>query len=96
MQQDWQTPGLSKGQGRLLPCGKTYAEIALRINPTDSDANCSMAMALGRSSMSKSGKEKVANAKEVKKNMWISLFEAIPKTSLHCTYLAGGIMKSTI
>ena len=52
---------------------KTYAEIALRINPTDSDANCSMAMALGRSSMSKSGKEKVANAKEVKKYVDISL-----------------------
>ncbi len=52
---------------------KTYAEIALKINPADSDANCAMAMALGRSSMSKSGKEKVANAKEVKRFVDISL-----------------------
>ena len=62
-----------KARDDYYHAAKTYAEIALRINPTDSDANCSMAMALGRSSMSKSGKEKVANAKEVKKYVDISL-----------------------
>lgn len=46
---------------------KIYAETALKINPENSDANCAMAMALGRSSMSKSGKEKILNAREVKK-----------------------------
>ena len=46
---------------------KIYAETALKIDPNNSEANCVMAIALGRSSMSKSGKEKIINAKEVKK-----------------------------
>ena len=46
---------------------KIYAQTALKIDPNNSDANCAMAMALGRSSMTKSGKEKIANAKEIKK-----------------------------
>jgi tetratricopeptide (TPR) repeat protein len=46
---------------------KIYAETALKIDPKNSEANCVMAIALGRSSMSKSGKEKIENAKEVKK-----------------------------
>jgi len=46
---------------------KIYAETALKINPNNSEANCVMAIALGRSSMSKSGREKIINAKEVKK-----------------------------
>ncbi len=52
---------------------KTYAGIALKINPLNSEANCVMAMVLGRSSMAKSGKEKIANAKEVKKYVDIAL-----------------------
>ena len=36
-----------------------YASIALRIEPNNSGANCSMAIALGRVSLEKSGKEKV-------------------------------------
>lgn len=44
-----------------------YAGSALKIDPKNSEANCVMAIALGRSSMSKSGKEKIENAKEVKK-----------------------------
>ena len=46
---------------------KIYAETALKVDPKNSEANCVMAIALGRSSMSKSGKEKIENAKEVKK-----------------------------
>lgn len=52
---------------------KTYAGIALKVNPNNSEANCVMAMALGRSSMSKTGKEKIENAREVKKYIEISL-----------------------
>jgi tetratricopeptide (TPR) repeat protein len=46
---------------------KIYAETSLKIEPNNSEANCVMAIALGRSSMSKSGKEKILNAREVKK-----------------------------
>ncbi len=52
---------------------KIYAETALKIDPNNSDANCAMAMALGRSSMSKSGKEKITNAKEIKKYVDIAI-----------------------
>jgi tetratricopeptide (TPR) repeat protein len=46
---------------------KIYAETALKVDPKNSEANCVMAIALGRSSMTKSGKDKIENAKEVKK-----------------------------
>ena len=48
---------------------KIYAETALKIDPKNSESNCVMAIALGRSSMSKSGKEKILNAREVKKHV---------------------------
>lgn len=48
---------------------KIYAESALKVDPNNSEANCVMAIALGRSSMSKSGKEKIVNAKEIKKHV---------------------------
>ncbi|HMC99087.1 MAG TPA: hypothetical protein VKH37_03010, partial [Ferruginibacter sp.] len=38
---------------------KIYAETALKFDPNNSEANCSMAIALGRTTMSKSGKEKM-------------------------------------
>ncbi len=44
-----------------------YAQTALKIDPKNSEANCVMAIALGRSSLTKSGKEKIENAREVKK-----------------------------
>jgi tetratricopeptide (TPR) repeat protein len=44
-----------------------YAESALKVDPKNSEANCVMAIALGRSSLTKSGREKIENAKEVKK-----------------------------
>lgn len=46
---------------------KIYAETSLKVDPNNSEANCVMAIALGRSSMSKSGKEKILNAREIKK-----------------------------
>ena len=46
---------------------KIYAETALMIDSTNSEANTSMAIMLGRSTLTKSGKEKVASAKDLKK-----------------------------
>jgi tetratricopeptide (TPR) repeat protein len=51
----------------------TYAEIALKVAPTNSEANCVMAIALGRITMNKSGKEKIHTAKEIKKYVDISI-----------------------
>jgi len=50
-----------------------YAQTALKIDPTSSEACCSMAMSLGRSTMSKSGKEKIENAKDIRKYVDIAL-----------------------
>ena len=38
---------------------KTYAAIALKVNPNNAESNCVMAIALGRSSLNRSGKEKI-------------------------------------
>jgi tetratricopeptide (TPR) repeat protein len=46
---------------------QTFASIALKIDPQNASANCMMAIALGRLSLEKSGKEKVKAAKEIKK-----------------------------
>ena len=46
---------------------KTYAGIALKVNPDNSESNCVMAIALGRSSLNKSGKEKINSAREIRK-----------------------------
>src|SRR4051812_942384 len=43
-----------------------FAALALKIEPTSSAANCMMAIALGRISLEKNGKEKVKAAKEIK------------------------------
>lgn len=46
---------------------RTYAGIALQIEPANSESNCVMAIALGRSSLNKSGKEKIIQARELKR-----------------------------
>ena len=46
---------------------RIYAETALKVNPDNSDANCVMAIAQGRMALSKSGKEKIAASKDIKK-----------------------------
>ena len=63
----------TKAKEEYYHAAKTYAGIALKINPNDAEANCVMAMALGRSSMAKTGKEKIENAREIKKYIDISL-----------------------
>lgn len=45
---------------------KTYAGIALKIDSNNAEANCVMAIALGRSSLNKSGKDKIISAREIK------------------------------
>ncbi|MDO9375343.1 MAG: hypothetical protein V4725_17565 [Bacteroidota bacterium] len=52
---------------------RTYAGIALKINPNNSESNCVMAIALGRSSLNKSGKEKIESAKEVRKHVDVAI-----------------------
>jgi len=48
---------------------KYYAQTALKIDSTNSEANTSMAIMLGRSTLTKSGKEKVVSAKDLKKHV---------------------------
>ncbi len=57
----------TKLRGEYYQAAKIYAQTALKVDPKNSEANCVMAIALGRSSMSKSGRDKIENAKEVKK-----------------------------
>ena len=63
----------SKLRDSYYDAAKIYAATALKIDPDNSDANCSMAMALGRSTMSKSGKEKITTARDIRKYVDIAL-----------------------
>ncbi len=51
----------------------SYANKALLFAPTDDRANVVKAMALGKSSMTKSGKEKIKSAKEIKRLIDVAL-----------------------
>ncbi|MBK8610988.1 MAG: hypothetical protein IPL84_13855 [Chitinophagaceae bacterium] len=57
----------TKLRDEYYQAARIYAATSLKINPYNSEGNCVMAIALGRSSMSKSGKEKILNAREIKK-----------------------------
>jgi tetratricopeptide (TPR) repeat protein len=46
---------------------KSYATKALAVDPKSSDANAVMAIAMGRAALEKSGKEKVAAVKDIKR-----------------------------
>ena len=46
---------------------KTYATTALRLNPNSADANFVMSVVMGRVALTKSGKEKISAAKDIKK-----------------------------
>jgi tetratricopeptide (TPR) repeat protein len=59
-----QTP---KQRDEFYQWAKKYAGAALKINPHSSDANCVMAIALGRIALSKSNKEKLSSAKAIKR-----------------------------
>ena len=52
---------------------KTYAGISLKLDPGNAESNCVMAIALGRSSLNKGGKEKITTAKEIKKYVDIAI-----------------------
>lgn len=57
----------AKNRDDYYTAAKIYAETALKLDPNNSDANTSMAIALGRATMTKSGKEKVSAAKDLKR-----------------------------
>ncbi len=63
----------AKSRGYYFEAAKTYAGAALRINPNNAEANCVMAIALGRTSLDKSGKEKINSAKEIKKHVDLAI-----------------------
>jgi predicted Zn-dependent protease len=50
-----------------------YANKAILVDPKSDKANVARAMALGKSSMTKSGKEKIRSAKEIKKHLDVAL-----------------------
>ncbi len=62
-----------KRRGYYYEAAKTYASIALRLSPNNSEANCVMAIALGRTSLDKSGKEKIAAAREIKAHVDLAI-----------------------
>jgi len=62
-----------KSRGAYFEAAKTYAGAALRISPNHAEANCVMAIALGRTSLEKSGKEKINAAKEIKKHVDLAI-----------------------
>jgi tetratricopeptide (TPR) repeat protein len=58
---------VTKTRDDYYTAAKIYAETALKVAPNSSEANTSMAIALGRATLTKSGKEKVTAAKDLKK-----------------------------
>lgn len=58
---------VAKTRDDYYTAAKIYAETALKVAPNSSEANTSMAIALGRATLTKSGKEKVTAAKDLKK-----------------------------
>ncbi|MBI2730864.1 MAG: hypothetical protein HYX40_08960 [Sphingobacteriales bacterium] len=52
---------------------KIYAQRALTVDSTNANANCAMAIAMGRMALISSGKEKVANVKEIKRYADVAL-----------------------
>jgi tetratricopeptide (TPR) repeat protein len=63
----------SKLQIEYYKAAVVYAQMALKTDPKNSESNCVMAIALGRSALSKSGREKIENAKEIKKHVDVAI-----------------------
>lgn len=63
----------TKLRDEYYKAAKIYAETALKIEPNNAESNAVMAIALGRSSLSKSGKEKIITAREIRKYVDASL-----------------------
>jgi tetratricopeptide (TPR) repeat protein len=63
----------SKGRDAWYATALSYANKAVSISPLNDEANVALAMVLGKSSLTKSGKEKLKSAKEIKKRIDIAL-----------------------
>jgi tetratricopeptide (TPR) repeat protein len=63
----------TEARDNYYKAAQTYASTALKLNPNYSDANCAMAIALGRISLTKGGKQKINAAKEIKKYVDLAL-----------------------
>ena len=59
-------PGAKQRQA-YYEAAESYAVQSLKVNPNDAEANTVMAIALGRVSLSKGGKEKLQTANEIKR-----------------------------
>lgn len=62
-----------KARNQYYDAAQKYASLALKLHPENSEANCVMAIALGRTSLEKSGKEKINAAKEIKKHVDLAI-----------------------
>lgn len=58
---------LNSSRDAYYETARNFALKAISIDPNNSEANCSMAVALGRNTMSKSGKQKMEASREIKK-----------------------------
>jgi len=63
----------SKQMNTYFSAAKSYASLALKLHPANAESNCVMAIALGRISLNKSGKEKIAAAKEIRRHVDIAI-----------------------
>lgn len=62
-----------KARNDYYEAAQKYASLALKLHPENAEANCVMAIALGRTSLEKSGKEKITAAREIKKHVDIAI-----------------------
>ena len=56
-----------KARENYYEAARIYATTAIRVDSLNSDANCAMAMALGHTTLSRNGKEKIVTAREIRK-----------------------------
>jgi len=62
-----------KARDNYYAAAVMYARQALKVNPQSDEANVAMGIAIGRTSLTKSGKEKIAAAKDIKNYAEIAL-----------------------
>lgn len=55
-----------KARDNYYAAAVSYAKQALKVNPQSDEANVAMGIAIGRTSLTKSGKEKIAAAKDIR------------------------------
>ncbi len=64
---------IAKNRDQWYATAFNYANKAVAISPMNDEANVALAMVLGKSSLTKSGKEKLKSAKEIKRRVDIAL-----------------------